>query len=154
MSSVSSFRSGASLCCGDARNSGGAPVEFARRGGDILLFSGNELWRLLLDAGILYAMTSEQEAQVGLTCLAHLDHITDETSQLFDDFCRRLGITSDFVRPEPLCSLRMYRTYFADVVFAVRNHPGGDPGSRPWLCCACEPFSKYAMCEHVEYLPH
>ena len=96
-------------------------LELARRGCDFLLFSGNELRRLLLDAGISYAMTSEQEPQVGLTCLAHREHVTDKTSQLSADFGQILGITSDFVFPEPLSSLRLYRTYFADVAYVVQR---------------------------------
>ena len=32
-----------------------------------------------------------------------------------------------------------------------RGDPGGDPESRPWLRCTCEPFSKHALCEHIEY---
>ena len=122
----------------------------ARLGGDKLLSSGMELRQNLLQAGILYMMDPEEERQLGLACLSHREHAGEQRSEQFARFCDSIGVTTDFSCSEPLFSLAKYRQYFDNVVYILRDHPGGDV-SWPFLRCSCVAFSKHASCEHVEH---
>lgn len=135
------------------RVAGGAfpSLDEARRGCRILTSSGAELRSVLLEAGILYHMSPEEEKAVGVACLFERDRCAGKRLADFHRFRAALCISEDFQCKKPVFSLAAYRKYFVEVVYVVRDHPGPTSDSWPFLRCTCPPFSHHAPCEHVEY---
>ena len=126
-------------------------LEAAMIGCRIISSSGKTLRDLLLDTGILHNLTEEERRHLAVTCLFERERCSGKRLAEFPQFLKSLGISEDFQCTEPIFSLARYHAYFSDVVYVVRDHPASTGDSWPFLRCTCDPFSKYASCEHREY---
>ena len=77
-------------------------LEVARAASRILLASRGELRDLLLNAGILYRMTDEEEKHLGVECLLERERSDGQRLAKFTRFREALGISEDFQCGEPL----------------------------------------------------
>ena len=105
----------------------------------------------LLASGILRTTTAAESDCLQQTCKEEAARCTVRRKATeLQNFLRELGLSSGTAPAACLVfSLEMFRKFFVNTVYVLKERPDGLDDGWPYLRCTCHPASMYARCEHL-----